>query len=84
MTRVAHSERVRPSDGARTRRGETGGRSGVVERAKRRLAEGYYDNPVLLDLAVERMMGAMLGRPRRAARTPGRKEEGRRLRRRRR
>jgi hypothetical protein len=63
-------------------KGGVGPRWALVERARRRLAEGYYENPLLLDLAVEKLVRSILGQPARAGRAPGRKEEGRRTRRR--
>ena len=57
------------------------GRAALVEKARRRVAEGYYDQTWILDIAVERLVSALVGRPTRNRPSPGRKEESRRARR---
>ena len=53
-------------------------RGDLVERARRRLASGYYQGPALLDLAIRRMIeevmepGPAWGRPDDAGARPGR------------
>src|SRR5262245_17406112 len=51
-------------------------RRDVVLRARRRLALGYYENPALLDVAVERMVAQWLGAPRGGRGAPGRSAGG--------